>query len=473
MVADRGVRPRPAATGWRARLGTVRVRTTLLAMLIVAFALVVGAAGLVLSLRRSLTDEIGRTAELRADDVAAALKSGTAVDSVLVAGDDDESFVLVVDPSGAVLAASPNLADPTRVAPVPLGAARRVDDVRVAEHEPGDETSEEEDFMVAARAADTGSGDVLVLAGRSFDIVDEPAGALAGVLVVGVPVLLVVLGASAWVLVGRALAPVEAMRREVEGITSSALDRRVAVPGGTDEVARLASTLNAMLDRLDRGQQRQRLFVSDASHELRSPVAAIRQHAEVAAAHPAATSVGDLASEVVVDAHRLQRLVDDLLLVARADERTLAVEPREVDVDDLALDEARRLRDTTDLRVDTSGVAAGRVKGDRPLLARALRNLGDNAARHARTVVALTVAESAGIVHLAVDDDGPGIPAAERTNVFERFVRLDDARARDTGGTGLGLAIVQEVATAHGGTVAARDSALGGARIELALPAAG
>jgi signal transduction histidine kinase len=227
-----------------------------------------------------------------------------------------------------------------------------------------------------------------------------------------------------------------------------------------------------MLGRLERAQQRQQRFVSDASHELRSPVAAIRQHAEVAFAHPDATPVDELAREVVDEAERLQWLVDDLLLVARADEHTLAVEHDEVDVDDLALDEARRLRDATDLRIDTTGVAAGRVEGDRSLLARALRNLGDNAARHARTVIALTVTQSGGVVRVAVDDDGPGIPLAERTSVFERFIRLDDARARDTGGTGLGLAIVHEVATAHGGTVAAQESRLGGARIELVLPAA-
>jgi signal transduction histidine kinase len=381
--------------------------------------------------------------------------------------------VQVVDSSGAVVAASSNLARSGPLGPVAAGDARRVDGVTVVDTEPGAEAPEEEqeDFMVAARAADTGSGELLVLAGRSFEIVDESAGALTGILVVGVPVLLMVLGGSAWVLVGRALAPVEAMRREVDEITSEALDRRVAEPAGTDEVARLAVTLNAMLGRLERAQQRQRQFVSDASHELRSPVAAIRQHAEVASVYPESTPVDELAREVIGEAERLQRLVEDLFVVARADEDTLVLERREVDVDDLAFDEARRLRAATDLRIDTSGVAAGRVVGDRALLARALRNLGDNAARHARAVIAFTVSESDGIVRLAVDDDGPGIPEAERAKVFERFVRLDDARARGTGGTGLGLAIVHEVATAHGGTVAARDSALGGARLELTLPA--
>jgi signal transduction histidine kinase len=201
-------------------------------------------------------------------------------------------------------------------------------------------------------------------------------------------------------------------------------------------------------------------------------VAAIRQHAEVAVAHPESTPVDELAGEIVDETERLQRLVDDLLLVARADEHTLAVEQREVDLDDLVLEEARRLREITPLRIDTSGVSAGRVVGDAALLSRALRNLADNASRHASNVIALSVAEDDGVVRLTVDDDGPGIPPTERLNVFERFVRLDDARARDTGGSGLGLSIVAEVASVHGGVVTATASPQGGARVEMAFPAA-
>jgi signal transduction histidine kinase len=175
---------------------------------------------------------------------------------------------------------------------------------------------------------------------------------------------------------------------------------------------------------------------------------------------------------VLAEDLRLQRLAEDLLLLTRADEHTLALRRRPVDLDDLAFDEARRLRDATGLRVDTTAVSAGRVDGDAAGLRRLLRNLGDNAARHAAGRLAFSLAERDGQVLLGVDDDGPGIPEADRARVFERFVRLDDARARDDGGSGLGLAIVAELARAHGGTVTVAPGGLGGARVEVRLPPA-
>jgi len=278
---------------------------------------------------------------------------------------------------------------------------------------------------------------------------------------------------TTWVVVGRALGPVEAIRTEVDGISAAELHRRVPDPPGSDEIARLARTMNRMLGRLERAQVRQRRFVSDASHELRSPVASIRQHAEVALAHPDRTTTGELAETVLAEGLRVQHLVEDLLLLARADEHTLRLQRRPVDLDDLVFDEARRLREVTDLRVDTTAVSAGRVVGDSAELRRMLRNLGDNAARHTRGRISFALAEHNGVVLLAVDDDGPGIPAADRERVLERFVRLDDARARDAGGSGLGLAIVAELVAAHGGTLAIADSSLGGARVELNFPRVG
>jgi signal transduction histidine kinase len=166
-------------------------------------------------------------------------------------------------------------------------------------------------------------------------------------------------------------------------------------------------------------------------------------------------------------------MVEDLLLLARADERTLRLRRRPVDLDDLVLDEARHLRDTTTLRVDTTAVSAGRVDGDAAGLRRVLRNLGENAARHARSRIVFALAAHDGLVAMAVGDDGPGIPEADREQVLERFVRLDDARARDAGGSGLGLAIVSELVAAHRGTLTIADSPLGGARIQVILPDAG
>ncbi|HEV2873436.1 MAG TPA: HAMP domain-containing sensor histidine kinase, partial [Actinomycetota bacterium] len=161
---------------------------------------------------------------------------------------------------------------------------------------------------------------------------------------------------------------------------------------------------------------------------------------------------------------------EDLSLLTRADERTLRLRRGPVDLDDLVFDEARRLRGVSGLRIDTTQVSAGRVDGDAAGLRRVLGNLGDNAARHAGAHVAFSIAEGGGVVRLRVEDDGPGIPEPDRQRVLERFVRLDDARARDDGGSGLGLAIVAELVAAHGGTVAISPSPAGGTRVEITLP---
>jgi signal transduction histidine kinase len=264
-----------------------------------------------------------------------------------------------------------------------------------------------------------------IVVSRGLDDMEDAQRAVAHALWIAIPVLLLLVGLVTWLIAGRTLRPV----RE--------------------------------------SGERQRRFVADAAHELRSPVASIRQHAEVASAHPETTDVGELAATVGAEGARLQALVDDLLLLARLDEGR-AARAEDVDLDDLVLAEARRLRASTD--VQTTGVHAGRVRGDARSLERLVRNLGDNAARHARSV-AFGLAARNGDVTLTVDDDGPGIPADERDRVFERFVRLDEGRGRADGGTGLGLAIGREVARAHGGDVTLTDGPLGGLRAEVTLPA--
>jgi signal transduction histidine kinase len=442
----------------RASAGTVRVRTTIAATVLVGLALLAGGFALVLAMRDALTDEVRNVARVRAADTAAALDADTDP-SFVTAGlddDDDDAFIQILDGDGNVVAASPLVAGDAAVADLQPGESAEV-------------TVPDEDDEFVAVAADAGR--YTVIAGRTLDTVSESTSVVTDLLVIGLPILLVVAGLTTWLMVGRALAPVEAIRHEVDAISSADLDRRVPRPPGDDEIARLATTMNDMLERLERGQARQRRFVADASHELRSPVASIRQHAEVAQAHPDRTTVGALAETVAAENLRVERLVDDLLLLTRADEHTLQLQQRPVDVDDLVFEEAQRLRDGTSLRVDSSRVSAGRVRGDRAALWRALRNLGDNAVRHASSQVAFTLAEQDGAVVLDVDDDGPGIPPADRQRVFERFVRLDDARARDAGGSGLGLAIVAEVVGAHRGTISIGNSGLGGARFEVRLPA--
>lgn len=450
--------PAPFTAPLRARAGTVRVRTTMAAVVIVGVALLAGGIALVVAMRQTLTNEARTAAGLRAADVAAALESGEGT-ARLAVGDPEELVIQVLDGAGGVLASSPNYKGPS-LGPLIPGASKTV---RLA--------LDSHPFIAVAAPADTPDGRRTVIVARTLDTVGESTGLVRRLLAIGLPLLLLVVAATTWKLVGGALAPVEAIRKEVDEISAAELHRRVPHPAGADEIARLAVTMNQMLQRLQDAQERQRRFISDASHELKSPVATVRQHAEVAIAHPGRTTVEDLAGTVLVENLRLQALVEDLLLLARADEHTLNLRRRPVDVDDLVFEEARRLRAASAIAVDTAAVSAGQVEGDVASLRRVLRNLADNAARHARTGVAFSLAEVGGAVVLDIDDDGPGIPTGDRERVMERFVRLDDARGRDDGGGGLGLAIVAELVTAHGGTVAIDDSPLGGTRVRIRFKA--
>jgi signal transduction histidine kinase len=429
---------------------SVRVRITSAAVAVVGLALLLSAITLVASLHATLTREVRITATVRAAEVTRAVQSG----GEAVVGDD--AIYQVVDPTGEVLAASPNAAGPPPLARLAPGATRVIDDVQF----------DDSRFLAIATAAGTGR---TVVFGQSLDPVDEPTRTLVTLLAIGLPALLMVVAATTRRLVGRSLAPVEAIRTQVDAISATALDRRVPEPSTHDEVGRLAATMNRMLDRLEQAHVRERRFVADASHELRSPIAAIRQHAEVALAHPELGA--GLAGVAHAESLRMQSLVDDLLLLAQADEHRSEMRRRPVDVDDLVLAEAHRLREAGTADVDTRGVSAARVDGDPSALRRMLRNLVDNAVRHARLRVGLSLYERDGWAVLHVDDDGPGVPVADRSRVFERFVRLDDARVSLDGGTGgLGLAIVAEVVAVHGGNVEMGDAPSGGARVTVRLP---
>ena len=455
MGADQG-----STTRWWERLGTVRVRTTAAAVLVVGVAVVLGGLVLIGTLRDTLIDDVRSATRLRAGEIAAAIEAGER--PALAIGEADEQLIQVLGPDGRVTAASENVEGLPPLVRLSPGASTRF--------EP---PIDDDEFVAVAAAADTPAGEVTVVFARALDEVSDSTDAVAGLLALATPVLLLLVGSTTWVVVGRALAPVEAIRREVDEISAAELHRRVPVPGADDEVARLAGTMNRMLGRLEDGQARQRRFIADASHELRSPVASIRQHAEVAQAHPDRASIAQLSETVIAESRRIQHLVDDLLLLARVDEESLRLRTRPVDLDDVVFAEAARLRSETDRQIDTRRVSAGRITGDEAVLRRVLRNLGDNAVRHAREVVAFGLAEQDGTVELVVEDDGPGVPADERQRVFERFVRLDSARARDDGGSGLGLAIVAELVTEHGGNVEITDSTLGGARVVVRFPSAG
>ncbi|HEY4398243.1 MAG TPA: ATP-binding protein [Acidimicrobiia bacterium] len=440
------------------RLGTVRVRTTVVATLVVGIALAIGGLLLVRLLHSSLVDNVQTAAELRARDVTASIEGGAAPSTLTVAG-EEKSLIQVLDRTGAVVASSENVAGEPAIARVAVGEERTVDRLPISDHDP---------YSVVARK--TRNGQFTVLVAQSLGPADQSTALVGRVLFAGIPVLLLLVAGTTWVVAGRALRPVERIRAQVAAISADQLGRRVPEPAGEDEIARLARTMNAMLDRLERSQDRQRRFVSDASHELRSPIATIQHQLEVALAHPDGVTVDGLANELLSEDRRMAHVVEDLLLLARADEDILRVGRRPVDVDDLLLAEAGRLRQRGKVTVDTTAISAGRVLGDRAQLARLVRNLVDNAERHAVSRVNLGLEASSNAVRLSVADDGAGVPAAERQRIFERFTRLDDERARDSGGAGLGLAIVAEVARAHGGSVRVEGDS--GARFVVTLPAA-
>jgi len=435
-------------------VGDVRLRTTAVAVLVVAVALTAGAFLLVALVGGSLRDGAEAGAEQRASALADQIET-TGLPAAEPADDEDadepdDLIWQVSEAGGVVVRSSQPLA-----APLP---AAGTDEVRLpgADHPYVVVTEEARGYRIAVAA--------------SLEEVDDSTAALVTPLLVGLPLILLLVGGTTWAVAARALAPVARIRREVEEITGDRLDRRVPEPRSRDEIHRLARTMNQMLQRLERSRDRQQQFVGDASHELRSPLASIRQAAEVSLAHPGALPEGQLAEAVLEESARMQRLVEQLLLLTRTEDGAATHSYQDVDLDDLALAEAGRAA-RSGLAVETAGIGAGRVRGEPTALGQVVRNLVDNAARHADTALAIAVRDTGAGIELTVEDDGQGIPEDQRQRVFDRFVRLDEARARDAGGSGLGLAIVREIVTAHGGTVVISSSSLGGARFVVRLPA--
>lgn len=445
----------------------MRARTTAAASLLVALFLALAAWLLLVTLEQGLEQAQDDATRGRLRGLVALAESGRLPARLGPFAED--TFGQVVAADGTVLASSPRFAGrPVAVRFDPGSGQTRVRDIAVRE---GDEI---EDYRVWAVRADSPDGWVVAYVGSSRERVTEAVSTLTGLLLLGVPVLASVLAGLTWVLLGRALHPVEAIRSEVADISSSGLDRRVPVPPGDDEIARLARTMNEMLERLEQATRRLTAFTSDASHELLSPLAAFRTELEVALTHPEHADWPEVAEELLEQCHEMEGLVRDLLFLAQQDERRPLPPPDAlVDLDDVVLEEAARLRAIGSAVVDTTAVSAAPVRGDRRQLRRLVRNLLDNAARHAaaRVEVRLGLGGVDDIVELVVLDDGPGVPAADRARIFERFVRLDDARSRDSGGAGLGLAIVATVAAHHGGRAEVRDTTEGAAFV-VHLPAA-
>jgi len=316
---------------------------------------------------------------------------------------------------------------------------------------------------------ESAQGRITLVSQRSLAEVDDTINSITDALIIGFPALVLLVGLLTWYLAGRALRPVEAIRAEAASITGSTIHRRVPVPESGDEVSSLAVTMNEMLDRLEDAATRQRRFVSDASHELRSPVASIRTQLEVALRRPNRDDWAVVAQRVLAEDERLEQAVADLVELARLEEGDTTADSVEVDLDEIVFEECARERAVP---IDTTRVSGGRVLGRRDALARAVRNLIDNAARHAETTVRVSLSDDDGTVELVVADDGPGIAPEDRERVFERFTRLDEGRARDAGGMGLGLAVVKSTIERRRGTVQIEENPPHGATFVVRLPAA-
>jgi signal transduction histidine kinase len=462
---DRPPGPRP----WR--LWSLRARLTIAATALLAAGLAIASLLLATTISRSLVSALDNGALESGRQVAELVNEDRLPDQLSI-GSEATAVIQVVDAGDGVVAASANgdrlvpLVEPAELVRVRAGERVIVD---------GERTGLSGQLRVLGVPAEQDGAPRTVLVASGTTVLRDSQRALRDGLLVGAPLLLVALALVSWRVIGWTLAPVEALRRGADQISAAEITsaerarQRLPVPDARDEVRRLAETLNDMLGRLAAASAGQRAFVSDAAHELRSPLASLRTQLEVAARlGPAETT--ELATDALLDVQRLSTLVDDLLLLARLDEapgRTRRREP--VELGDLAASVVSRYGSArVPVRVDRSAEVV--VPGDPSGLTRVLANLVDNAIRHASAQVTVSVRVADGQGELVVADDGPGIPVADRDRVFDRFTRLDDARARESGGAGLGLAIVRELVRAHGGTVSLRDAAPGLA-VVVTLPA--
>ncbi len=438
---------------------SLRARLLTIGVLGVAVALAVGGGVLYGVLRFVGLHTLDRSAAATATDVVSLVRSNRLPDPIPVTG---AQIVQVVDARDRVLSASLNADRLTAL----LSRA----EVRRALRSPVDVSGSRNGLASRLRVTATRAPrHEFVLVAQQLDQLERSARVLRRALLVTYPVLLLVLGLIAWRVVGATLRPVEVLRAGAERISGSGRDERLPVPDTDDEIGALARTLNSMLDRLASSRERQRAFVADVAHELRSPLASMRTQLEVA---QQLGEGGELADGMHAETVRLGTLVEDLLVLARLDADTAPLSPSEPVAIAPLLAAAARRHDDGRLAVLPVEPTDLHLLGDRDELVRVLANLLDNALRHADARVQLTAERRGGRVVLVVDDDGPGVAPADRERVLERFTRLDEARDRDAGGSGLGLAIVHELVSRRGGRLVLADSPLGGLRVEVLLPTA-
>jgi signal transduction histidine kinase len=447
------------------RGASIRLRTTLIAVTIVAAVSFAGATVLVAVLQHQLITQIDTALRTRLDDLQTASAGGIRLPASLPNTGDEGTVVQIVDDTGVVMTQSANIRDRTALmASSPAGITQ----IRTLEQAPIGDTAA---YRLANRRVVSAGRNVDVVVGASLDPTRESVYTLRRSLLLGVPLLLLLVGAVTWFAAGRVLTPVESIRATMADISASDLSQRVPQPTGRDEISRLARTMNQTLDRLQAASDKQRAFVGDASHEFRTPLASLLAQLEVLLANPERIDQPLVVRRLHEDARRLQHLAEDLLFLAVHDDGQRQPVRALVDLDELVIRAVEPIRAHDLVKVDISKVEGGRVLGDASQLARLITNLLDNAEQHAIDQITVELHTTDATVELIVADDGPGIPVIDRERIFERFTRLDAARQRQHGGAGLGLAIVKSIADAHLATIAVADSTHG-ARIVVTLAAA-
>lgn len=413
-----------------------------------AVALLVGALAAATVLRRALDSDAESLLVDRVDEVQALISNGL-LSPVLAPTGREVGQVQVIDDTGAVVAVTPGLAGSARldvIAAPPVGrqAMGTVDGDKIA-------GVAGQRYRVVARTVPSGVGPLTIYAVTSLHAATQAERYLRNALLILLPLQLAL---AAWLIfrvVARSLAPVDAMRAEVDRIEATDLSGRVEASSSDDEIANLGRTLNRMLDRLEQEANRQQLFAAAASHELRSPLSAIRTELEVGLAYPDRADWGKIAEDSLTEVSRLEDLTRDLRMLTRSRSmQASAAVP--VDLCELVATELtlRRPPRQVHYRTDLSG---GEVLADPDAVVRVVRNLLDNAERHAITEVCVAVAQHDGTVILSVANDGPAIPPEANERIFDPFMRLDEARSLDAGGSGLGLAIARSIMAALGGSI--------------------
>lgn len=444
----------------------MRTRLTVLATLLVALTLTVAAGAVLYALHQSSRQSADVATTARARQIAAVVESkGLAgLDESLLTDSRYVDIIQVVDDSGHVVFSGERYPTGPLGAGLRPGEERRESSLQTTPDGPG--------YRGTRVGALTPDGrHVTVEVGAIESRLDSYVRFVAALAAVVIPVIVIATAFLTHYFVARTLKPVDDIRKRVDDITGGDLDQRVPVPDTSDEIATLATTMNAMLDRIGTARGEQMRFVNDASHELNSPLTTLVGLLDLSRTTQQPIDPETVATVMMPEALRLQGMVSDLLFLARADEHGVPLRLADVDIDEVVSAEITRL-EALGHQTITANINAVRVQGDGEKLARALRNIADSASRHThdRLDFDITLDADRRHVRVSVSDNGPGISDADKPRVLQRFVRLDTVRERSSGGSGLGLAIVDEIVRAHHGSLTVADAPGGGAVVGFTLP---